>query len=212
MKKRGILVGGGAFGREILSWEKNKSDVMFGIGIKYFVDADASVFDAYPELNLMYLGDPEIYIPEVGDIFLIAIGSPQMKDRIANRLENLGSEFATVVHPSAVVARTAKLGAGVVIGPQCYVSANTEIGSFTSINSLSGVGHDAQVGRSCTISSQVDIMGNVKLGDRVFVGSGGRILPNVKVEHGSRIGAGSIVVKNMRQDSSVFAAPARRIR
>lgn len=210
MEKRGILVGGGAFGREVLSWANDRSGsdrVEFG----YFLDADASVLEPFDDFALTYLGDPETYTPSDGDLFLVAIGSPLVKNRICQRLADAGAQFATVVHPSAVVAQTAKIGMGVVIGPQSYIATNSQLGDFSCVNSLSGIGHDVRVGRFCTVSSQVDVMGNAELGDRVFVGSGARILPKVKIQQGSKIGAGSIVVKNLKEDSSVFAQPARQI-
>jgi sugar O-acyltransferase (sialic acid O-acetyltransferase NeuD family) len=211
MKKRGILVGGGAFGREVLSWANDRPDSDRDTDFEYFLDADASVLGSFDDFALTHLGDPKTYMPDDGDLFLVAIGSPLMKESICCRLVDLGAQFATVVHPTAVVARTAKIGLGVVIGPQSYIATNSHLGDFSCVNSLSGIGHDARLGRFCTVSSQVDVMGNVELGDRVFVGSGARILPKVKIQQGSKIGAGSIVVKNLREDSSVFAQPARQI-
>lgn len=211
MTKRGILIGGGAFGREVLSWASDRSADDRDVEFKHFLDADATNFDAFAEYSLEYLGDPETYVPVEGDVFLIAIGSPPVKDLISKRLVAMGAQFTTVVHPSAVVSRAAQIGAGVIIGPHSYVATHSVLGDFTCVNSLSGIGHDANIGRCCTISSQADIMGAVQLGERVFVGSGARILPNVKVQQGSKIGAGSIVVKNLGADTSVFAQPARRI-
>jgi sugar O-acyltransferase (sialic acid O-acetyltransferase NeuD family) len=211
MKKRGILIGGGAFGREVLSWANDRSADDRDVEFDHFLDVDATVLDAFSEYSLKHLGDPDTYVPVEGDVFLIAIGSPSMKERISRRLVLMGGQFARVVHPSAVVSKTAQIGAGVIIGPQSYVALYSVLGDFTCVNSLSGIGHDANIGRYCTISSQADIMGSVQLGERVFVGSGARILPNVKVQQGSKIGAGSIVVKNLGEDSSVFAQPARKI-
>lgn len=211
MNKRGILIGGGAFGREVLSWANDRSADDRDVEFEHFLDADATVLDAFAEYSLEYLGDPETYVPVESDVFLIAIGSPPMKDFISQRLIEMGAQFTSVVHPSAVVSKAAQIGAGVIIGPQSYVATHSVLGDFSCVNSLSGIGHDANIGRCCTISSQADIMGRVQLGERVFVGSGARILPNVKVQQGSKIGAGSIVVKNLGQDSSVFAQPARKI-
>jgi sugar O-acyltransferase (sialic acid O-acetyltransferase NeuD family) len=211
MKKRGILIGGGAFGREVLSWAKDRPTDDRDVEFEHFLDADATVLDAFSEYSLEHLGDPETYVPVEGDVFLIAIGSPPMKERISRRLVLMGGQFIGVVHPSAVVSKAAQIGAGVIIGPHSYVATHSVLNDFTCVNSLSGIGHDANIGRYCTISSQVDIMGRVQLGERVFVGSGARILPNVKVQQGSKIGAGSIVVKNLGEDSSVFAQPARKI-
>jgi sugar O-acyltransferase (sialic acid O-acetyltransferase NeuD family) len=208
---RGIIIGGGAFGREVLNWiwdcESRAENVEFSL----FLDGDPSSFDGYTDFDVTYLGDPEAFTPQPGDLFLIAIGDPVAKDRIVSRLANLGASFATAIHPTAVVSQTAKIGRGVTIGPHAYVATNAALGDFSCVNSQSGIGHDVVVGQSCTISSQVDLTGGVALGERVFVGSGARILPRVKIGNDAKIGAGSIVVRNIKPSGSVFAQPARKI-
>jgi sugar O-acyltransferase (sialic acid O-acetyltransferase NeuD family) len=208
---RGIIIGGGAFARELLNWVWDCGSDYAGPKFSFFLDAATTSFDEYPDFDVTHLGDPDLFVPEPGDIFAIAIGNPAAKDKIATRFDSLGATFATVVHPSAVVARTAKLGRGTVVGPHSYVATNASLGDFSCVNSLSGVGHDATMGRSATVSSQVDLTGGVSLGDRVFIGSGARILPAVSVGDDAKIGAGSIVVRDIKAGGSVFAQPARKI-
>jgi sugar O-acyltransferase (sialic acid O-acetyltransferase NeuD family) len=208
---RGIIIGGGAFGREALNWAWDCKSSDSGVSFSMFVDADPKAFDAFSEFGMEYLGDPDSFMPQSGDLFLIAIGDPTTKDKIVGRLAGLGAEFATIVHPSAVVARTAKIGRGVVVGPHSYVATNATLGNFSCVNSLTGVGHDVVLGQSCTISSQVDLTGGVSLGHRVFVGSGARVLPRVTVGDDAKVGAGSIVVRDIKAGGSVFAQPARKI-
>lgn len=211
MTKRGIIVGGGAFGREVLSWAWANNHSERDWEALYFLDRDEKSMTGFSGFALSHLGDPEHYQPLDGDVFVLAIGDPVAKDRIACRLAALGGHFAKVIHPTAVVAIGSHLGEGVVVGPHSYIATNAQLGNFSSVNSLSGVGHDAIVGQSCTISSQVDIMGEARLGERVFVGSGARILPRIKVMEHCKIGAASVVVKNLKAHSSVYAAPARKI-
>jgi sugar O-acyltransferase (sialic acid O-acetyltransferase NeuD family) len=211
MEKRGIVVGGGAFGREVLSWAGDAGAKGREWHATHFLDRNPESLHQFADTQLDYLGDPETYMPSEGDVFILAIGDPKVKLAVATRLLAHGAVFGTVIHPSAVLSSTAHLGRGVVVGPHCYIATHSCIGDFTCINSLSGIGHDAVLGQSCTVSSQVDVMGAVKLGDRVFVGSGARILPEVQVMEDCRIGAGSVVVKNLKASSSVYAAPARKI-
>jgi sugar O-acyltransferase (sialic acid O-acetyltransferase NeuD family) len=211
LSKRGIIVGGGAFAREALNWlwESGSQNAADNFGC--FLDSDPTAFSGFEDFSVTHLGDPETFVPDADDIFLMAIGGPLAKDKIASRLEKLGAVFLTVIHQSAVVSRTATIGHGVVIGPHAYVATNAALGDFACVNSLTGIGHDTVVGRSSTVSSQVDITGQVALGDRVFVGSGARVLPGVRVGEDAKIGAGSIVVRDMKANSSVFAQPARKI-
>ncbi len=208
--RRGILVGGGAFGRELLSWSEDSSSSL-GETLDFigFLDKDRAALSGFEDLKLTWMGDPRSYTPVTGDVFLMAVGDPTTKEELFDALAELGGEFATVVHPTAVIARTAKLGRGVVVGPQSYIATHSVLHDGVCINSLTGIGHDAVVGAHTTISSQVDVTGRVSVGTRVFVGSGARILPNVTIGEDAKIGAGAVVVRNVKPSSTVFAQPAR---
>ena len=211
MTNRAILIGGGAFAREILDWAGQSSAAAHLPAFEAFLDADPTVLNDFPELGLTYLGDPSAYTVQPGDVFVMSIGNPASKAKLAAHLGAQGAEFASIVHDSAVLARNAKLGRGVVIGPHAYIATGSSLGDFASVNSLSGVGHDAAVGAFTTVSSQVDIMGKTTVGERAFLGSGARILPGVKIGEEARIGAGSIIVRNVKPNATMFAAPAKKI-
>jgi UDP-3-O-[3-hydroxymyristoyl] glucosamine N-acyltransferase len=72
--------------------------------------------------------------------------------------------FAPGIHPSAAVAKSAKIGAGSHIGPHCFVDENVEIG------------------RNAVLHSFVAIYRNARIGDDFFAHSGG------VVREGCRIG------------------------
>jgi sugar O-acyltransferase (sialic acid O-acetyltransferase NeuD family) len=210
-EERIILVGGGAFARELLSWILDAADATPMPTVTAFLDRDPDALKAFPELHLAWAGNPEDYDPQPGDRFAIALGDPVTKSDICQTLASKRAEFLTVVHPSAIVSRSAKLGKGVVIGPGSYVATHALLGDFACVNSLTGVGHDAVVGAATTISSQVDIMGAVVLADEVFVGSGARLLPKISVGARAKIGAGAIVVRSVKPGTTMFAKPAGKL-
>lgn len=210
-EQRIILVGGGAFARELLSWILDAADAAPMATVTAFLDRDADAMNAFPELQLTWVGNPEDYDPQPGDRFAIALGDPATKAVICQTLASKGADFLSVVHPSATVSRSAKLGKGVVIGPGSYIATHAVLGDFACVNSLTGVGHDAVVGEATTISSQVDIMGAVVLADEVFVGSGARLLPRISVGARAKIGAGAIVVRSVKPGTTMFAKPAGKL-
>ena len=57
----------------------------------------------------------------------------------------------TTIHPGAVVAASARIGAGVTIGPFTVVEENTEIGDGTRIDSNVRIGYGARIGKDCHI-------------------------------------------------------------
>lgn len=209
--ERIILVGGGAFARELLSWILDVADTTPLPKVVAFLDQDAAAFTGFAGIELSWAGDPAQYQPKSGDLFAIALGDPHVKADVCEGLDARGGKFLTVIHPSASISRMAIIGKGVVIGPGTYVATHARLGDFVCVNSLTGVGHDAVVGPSSTISSQVDVMGAVTLGKSVFVGSGARLLPKISVGDRAKIGAGSVVVRSVKPDTTMFAKPAGKI-
>lgn len=206
---RVILVGGGAFGRELISWAEHGA-LEGGAQITAFLDdrADALADFGY---GLTHLGSIDDFQPHDGDLLVMAVGDPAHKRRIAQLLKGRGAHFARLVHPSAVVARTARLGEGVVLCPQAVVSANACIGDFVAINSFSGVGHDVALGAYSTLSAQVDLTGWVTVGEGCFFGSGARVAPKVAIGAGARIGAGSTVLRKVPDGAVMYTPPARKL-
>jgi sugar O-acyltransferase (sialic acid O-acetyltransferase NeuD family) len=206
-----VIVGAGGFGREIACWLEATvlgADTRLAGFLDDTIQACERLEERYP---YPVLGSIAAYVPAKEDAFIIAIGDPSAKLAIAASLEKKGAVFFNFIHPTAMVARTASLGKGIIMFPGSVASANSVISDFVTINSYAGAGHDAIVGKGTTISAHVDITANVKIGESVFIGSHASILPNVEVENHARIGAGSVVVKRVKQGSTVYAAPARSL-
>lgn len=206
---RVILVGGGAFGRELISWAEHGA-LEDAAQITGFLDENPAVLDGFG-YALEYLGHIDHFQPRAGDRLVMAIGDPGHKRRIAQMLKSRGAQFARLVHPSAIVARTAQLGEGVVLCPQAVVSANARIGDLVAINSFSGVGHDVVLGAYSTLSAQVDLTGRVMVGEGCFFGSGARVAPNVTIGAGARIGAGATILRKVPEGAVMYSMPARRL-
>ena len=76
------------------------------------------------------------------------------------------------VHPTAVVASSARLGAGASVGPFTVIEEGAEIGDRTVIQAHGFVGHDTKVGRDCLLHPRVTIRERVRIGDRCIFGPG----------------------------------------
>lgn len=209
MSSRLILVGAGGFGRELINWAEDAA-AQGGQAFAGYLDMHADVL-AGSAYALPWLGTPDGYAPQAGDEFVIAIGDPAGKRAVVEQLRARGARFARLIHPSAVVARTAVLGEGVVLCPHSMVSADARVGDFVAVNTLSSVGHDAVVGAYTTLSGHVDLTGYVQVGEGCFFGSGARVLPKVKVGARARIGAGATIMRNVAEDATMFTMPAKKL-
>jgi UDP-3-O-[3-hydroxymyristoyl] glucosamine N-acyltransferase len=76
------------------------------------------------------------------------------------------------IHPTAVVADSARLGDGVTVGALVVIEDDVEVGSGTSIGAGSIIEQSAKIGSQCHLLSRVTLGSAVKLGDRCIIHSG----------------------------------------
>lgn len=209
--KRTIIVGGGGFARELLSWAADCADAGTLAPVAGVIDDNADAFADYPGLAAV-IGPVAGYRPEPGDALLLGIGNPETKRRLVEQLSACGATFAKLVHPTAVLARTARVDDGAILCPLSLVSAHGNVGRFVTVNALSSVGHDAKVGTFSTLSAHVDLTGFVQLGESVMVGTGAKVVPGVRVGDGAVIGAGATVYRNVPAGATVYSAPAKLLK
>lgn len=210
MTKRLILVGCGAFARELINWVDDLVDMGKSIPVSGFLDDNPNALVGFP-YSVPHLGGIAAYTPEAGDQLLMAIGDPKAKKNLYSELKGKRASFASLAHPSAVIARSAKLGEGVVVCPQAFISADAVVGDLCAINGNASVGHDVRLGSFSTLSSHVDLTGWVQVEECSFFGSGARVLPKVKIGTCARIGAGAVVMRNVPAGTVMFAPPAKRL-
>lgn len=102
----------------------------------------------------------------------LAVREPKLM--FAKAAEHLLKEEAIAegIHATAVIHRTARLGADVAVGPYAVIEADAVIGARTQIGAFCFVGRGARIGESGRIFPRVTLYANAKLGSRVRVHSG----------------------------------------
>ncbi len=76
------------------------------------------------------------------------------------------------IHPTAVVAKSARLGSNVSIGPYVVIEELASIGSGTRIDAFCFVGRGVMVGENCRLHPRVTLYPGARLGNRVELHSG----------------------------------------
>jgi sugar O-acyltransferase (sialic acid O-acetyltransferase NeuD family) len=205
-----ILIGMGGFGREVLSYaqDANKSGIIDNI--EYFLDDNENV-NLSPLYKCNFLGRISGYEVQASDRFIMGIASPLVKRKLYEKFEKYLDQFITLIHPSAVVAKTSIIGRGVVVCPFSLISADVKIKDFVTVNALSSVGHDSVIGKFSTLSGHVDITGQVTVGEDVFFGTGAKVVPRINIGSGSKIGAGCTVMRSVKENTTYFTQPAKKL-
>jgi sugar O-acyltransferase (sialic acid O-acetyltransferase NeuD family) len=129
-------------------------------------------------------------------------------------IEGLGvseQRWATVVHPSASVSRTARIGRNVLIMAGVVITSNAVIGDHVCILPNSVVHHDSVVGAWSLIGSNVTVAGAVQIGESCYIGSGATIKNGLSLGAGCLVGLGSSVIADVAALATVAGNPARRL-
>lgn len=79
------------------------------------------------------------------------------------------------IHPTAVIAPDARLGAGVHVGPWTVIEDGAMIGDNSVIEAQVFIGQRVELGEGCHIYPQVTVREGCRLGRRVILHSGVRI-------------------------------------
>lgn len=207
-----VIIGAGGAGREVAQIAADMIEAgtaPWRIG--GFIDDNPNAL-AGSGCSWPVLGSIDAWQPADDDRFVLAIGNPATRAEIAERLAARGAQFSSVIHPSARIAPSAKLGVGVVIYPFTYISVDTQLGDHVQINLHNAIGHDARIGDCSVLSSFCDVTGYVKLGQRVLLGSHVTIAPGLSVGDDALVGLGSVVVAPVRAGKHVFGNPAKTLK
>ena len=139
----------------------------------------------------------------------IAIGNPNIKQQIVERLYNKNLYFPVLIHPNCLIGNNVTIGDGTIICASNILTTDIVIKNFVTINLACTVGHDSVIANYCSIMPSVNISGEVLMHQNVYVGTGAKIINQINIGSHSIIGAGAVVIKNIPQNSTAVGIPAK---
>ena len=141
--------------------------------------------------------------------FIIAIGSNHIRQKLFHKLEVKIDQYATLIHPTAVVSPSAKIGYGTVVMPNAVINADSIIGKHVIINTGAIVEHDNQIGDYVHISPNATLAGGVKVGEASHIAINAAVIPLIEIGERCIVGAGATVINNVKTESTVIGTPAK---
>ena len=168
------------------------------------------------QFSLPYLGNDEVvfkYSPS--DIELVlGVGMVQpspLRKKIFKCFFDKGYKFKSIIHPSAIVAPSVKLGQGVQIMAGVIIQTNTEIADNTIINTGALIDHDCRIEQHVHIAPGSKLSGAVHVQQGAHIGTGVTIIQGILIGSNCLIGAGSVVVKNIPDGATALGVPAKEV-
>ncbi|MBC9784431.1 acetyltransferase [Heliobacterium chlorum] len=157
--------------------------------------------------------DESVYEYPANSVYLIngvgTTGKSTVRRSLYERFISSGYQFATIVHPSALLADGIELAkgcqvmAGAVIQPGCFIGENS------IINTRAVIDHDCSIGKHVHVAPGAVLCGDVKVEDNVMVGAGATVIQGIYIGADSIIAAGAVVVKDVPAKSVVMGVPAK---
>lgn len=205
-----IVVGGGGLGREVIWLVEDAEGPYRVIGV---LD-DAASLRGRVVYSFPVLGGVDNWRRHTKAEFILAIGAPRSRHTIARRMHQGGTapKFATLVHPSARMSSSVRLGEGTVVAAGAILTTEVRIGRHCILDRMVNVGHDCVFGDFCTVSPLAPVGGNVSIGNGVWIGAGASVRQGVSLASGSMVGMGAVVVKDVKANELVVGTPAKLLR
>ena len=177
--------------------------------IKDIIEAQGGCVEGFvddnPELST-FCDKPVMHKADGLSPMVVSIGINTTRKKI---VEKLTCQFATAIHPSAIISPSAKIGEGTVVMPGAIINADVVIGNHCIINTGASIDHECVIGDYCHIAPHATLCGQVHVGEGTLVGVGAAVIPCKEIGDWCTIGAGAAVVNNVPDNKTVVGVPAK---
>lgn len=146
--------------------------------------------------------------------FCVAIGNPHGRVRLRLHEQLIRARLApvSVIHPSAIIAEDALIGAGVQIMAGVVINPRVRVGLQCIINTKASLDHEDVLEDGVEIAPGATLCGSVHVQSGAWVCAGATVLPRIKIGSDAVIGAGAVVTKDVPERTLVVGVPAKPVR
>lgn len=206
-----VIIGAGGFGREVLDVFDAVNDrkalyQVIGFIVPEYAQTGTRVTDK------PVLGGLDWFKGKSRIKAICAIGDPRSRFDVIMRAKDVGVEYCSVIHPTAVLTRWTSIGTGCVIAAGSILTSNITIGDHVHINLDCTVGHDVIMEDFTTLAPGAHISGCVRLDKGCYVGTGGHNIEGVHVGHGRPSGLAAPSSRTFPRGATVVGVPGKVIK
>jgi len=208
-----LLVGAGGLAREAAEVARAANAVAPTWELLGFVDDDP-VKQGSSVGGLPVLGPLERVHEHPDALVVVCPGRPDnyvVRRLLVDRLGLDEDRYATVIHPTATIGSTCRVGAGSVLLAHVDLTADVRVGRHVVLMPQVVLTHDVRVDDYATIASGVRAGGACRVGRGAYLGSGACLREGTAVGAWALVGMGAVVTRPVPAGRLWFGAPARDV-
>jgi hypothetical protein len=178
-----VIAGAGGFAIEVFDYLMQSAQDG-GPPVAGFLD-DSPGASAPSGTNLPILGTMNDYVPSVGQVVVVALGSVRGRRSVLERLWKHNIETPAFIAGNTIISPSAKIARGVLVCPFSVINRNAVLGEGAAVNVHCSVGHGAAVGAFSVLSPYAALNGDSSVGEECFLGTRSTIYPRIHIGNGT---------------------------
>ena len=119
--------------------------------------------------------------------------------------------FSNLIHPTAYISKSSKMGIGNYFGPGSIIGAKTVIGNFNTFNRASTCGHDDNIGDHNNFGPAATVCGFCSIGSENYLAVRATVVDKITIASNIVVGAGAVVLSNLIKRGTYIGIPAKKL-
>jgi len=205
-----VIIGNSGAGRECYWLLQDVMEAGAGVKFKGFLAFEGFKADLM-DLSQYALGSDDAYSIQPNDVFVIAIGKPELRMKAYAKWKARGASFFTLTHPTANINKNTLMGEANIFTRDCYISCDVTVGNANFFNGQVAVGHDCSIGDGNFFAPFSLLLSSNRVGSRNAFGARSVLLPGAKVGNDNTLAAGAFLYKGCRDNCVMAGNPAQNM-
>lgn len=141
----------------------------------------------------------------------LAVAGGSTRLQLLERVRSLGFEAISVVHPTAFIARSCRLGDSLFVKAGALIETASEIGDACIIDNGVVIAHHNVIEAGCHLAPGVHLGSGITIGQNSILGIGVAVASGCQIGRACIISPGSSITKDIEPFSVIEGVPGRKI-
>lgn len=133
--------------------------------------------------------------------YIIGFTDQKLRAKYRELLESNGAIPANVIHPTAVLSKSAMMGVGNYVAAYAVISSEAQVGNHNIVNIATSLGHNTIIGNDNIFNPGTRISGCVEIGDCCLFGANSFVYQGIHVSSNCLIDAMTYLNQDLEDPS-----------